>query len=429
MMKKLTFVLFSLLIIFTSCSKNKDEITRPRVQIINPPAFSVFSAGETILVEASVYHEKTVRSVQAALVNDDNIPVCAPVGATPNQNVFQIDFELEIDNPGIISGNYFIMVKASDEESTTRTFQPVEIKGIPVELRRLLVITRLNTLKSNIYFIDSAYNINHILGINKEFAGSAVSSEYQQLYYISPEPSRLLTYNLEDTLLAWDYNALLPYPILEDVSFAENLVYVASQNGDIKGLNSAGQIIYGTPTHSDRVPEKIFRHHNFIIADQRTRSDMYRYFVVFYSATGAFANQFRSDLEVVSFFSRSENEIIAFGNENDQAKIIVYGIEENNGLEPAAMPTGKLLYGIQINENEVLLAMDYGVIKYNIQTFQYNQVFEHDEVISMDYDTLNQFLSIARNNKIFFYNYPGASLLHTVTMDEPVLNIHFLYNK
>jgi hypothetical protein len=321
------------------------------------------------------------------------------------------------------------MVKASDEVSTTRTFQPVEIKGIPVELRRLMVITRLNTLKSNVYFIDSAYNINRILGINKEYVGSAVSSQYQQFYYISPDPSRLFTYNLEDTLLAWDYNALLPYPILEDVYFAENLVYVASQNGDIIGLNSAGQNQFGTVTHSDRIPEKIFKHYDFIIADQRTRSNQYRYFALFFAQTGAFANQFRSDLEVVSFFSRNENEIIAFGNKNGQAKCIVYGIEENNGAEPAAMPAGMILEGVQVNDNEVLLAMDYGVIEYNIQTFQYHLVFAYDDVVAMDYDTLNQFLSIARNEKVLFYEYPGSNLLETVTMDEPVLNIHFLYNK
>jgi hypothetical protein len=132
---------------------------------------------------------------------------------------------------------------------------------------------------------------------------------------------------------------------------------------------------------------------------------------------------------VVSFFSRSENEIIAFGNENGQAKVLVYGIEENNAVEPAAMPAGELLEGVRVNENEVLLAMDFGVIEYDIQTFQYHQVFTYDDVVAMDYDTLNQFLSIARDKDIFFYSYPGTGLLETVTMDEPVLNIHFLYNK
>jgi hypothetical protein len=370
-----------------------------------------------------------VRSVQASLVNDNNIPVATPVGATPDQEYFQIDFELEIDNPGIVSGNYFIMVKASDEVSTTRTFQPVEIKGIPVELRRLLVITRLNTLKSNVYLIDSAYNINRILGISREYVGSAISSKYKQLYYISPDPSQLNTYDLQDTLMAWDYSALLPYPVLEDVYYTENLVYIASQNGDIIGLNSVGQNKFGTLTHNDRVPEKIFKHYDFIVADQRTRSNQYRYFAIFFAETGAFANQYRSDLEVISFFSRNENEIIAFGNENGQAKTIVYGIEENNGLEPATMPSGIVLDGVYINENEVLLAMDFGVIEYNIQTFQYHQVFTHDDVTAMDYDTLNQYLAIARDDKIFFYNYPGANLLETVSMAEPVLNIHFLYNK
>jgi len=430
-MKRYSILIFSLLIILLlqACKDKDEEETRPKVQILSPPAFSIYNVGETIRVKASIYHDKPVKSVEVSLVNDNNIPMSTPVGLVPNQPTFEFEVNLVIDNLGLASGSYFVMVKASDEINSTRSFQPVAVTGIETELRRILVITRLNALKSNISLIDSVYNVTQILGISKEYVGSAVNSKNQQLYYITPDPSLLMTFDLKDTILDWEYSAQSPYPIFEDVYFEDDMVYLASQNGNIMGLNHLGENKFGTVVHNDRVPQKIYKHNNLVICDQRTRSNFYRYFTLFFSATGAFANQHRTDLEVVEFFSRNDQEIIAFGNEAEQARVLIYTIDENNSSEPAIMPTGKVINAVQINENEVLLAMDYGILLYNIINFQHFLAFDLAHVSAMDYDPLNQFLCISVGNEVMIYNYPGSGLLHTVTMDYPVLNLHLLYNK
>jgi len=423
------FLLVFTTLILSSCKDKEDDATLAKVQILEPPSGSVYSVGETITVKASIYHDKIVTALTISLVNDHNIAMSTPVGLIPNQQSFEIEEDLLIDNPNLESGSYFIMVKVSDGSNDTRAFQPVDVNGIEPELKRILVVTQFNSLKSNISIIDSVYNVTQILGVAKPYMGSALSSKYNQFYYITPNPSRLMTYDLNDTVLDWEYSAQSPYPIFEDIYYADDLVYLASQNGNIVGLNQAGENKFGTVTHNDRVPQKIFKHENLIISDQRTRSNYFRYFTLFFSVTGAFANQHRSDLEVVKFFSRNEQEIIAFGNELDEAAVKVYEIESNNSYIPAGTLNGKILNAVQVNNNGVLLAMDYGVILYNLINFEHYLAFDHDHVNAMDYDPLNNLLYMSEDNKIFVYSYPGSALLHTVSMDYPVINLHLLYNK
>ena len=416
-------------LILSSCKDKEDDATYAKVQIFEPASGSVYSVGESIKVRASIYHDKIVSSLTISLVNDHNIAMSTPVGLIPNQQSFELDEDLLIDNPNLESGSYNIMIKVSDGTVDTRAFQAVEVNGIEPELKRLLVVTQFNSLKSNISIIDSVYNVTQILGIARPYVGSALSSKYNQFYYITPNPSRLMTYDLNDTVLDWEYSAQSPYPIFEDIYYTDDLVYLASQNGNIVGLNQAGENKFGTVTHDDRVPQKIYKHENLIISDQRTRSNYFRYFTLFYSVTGAFANQHRSDLEVVEFFSRNEHEIIAFGNELESAAVKVYEIEANNSYIPAGTLNGKILNAVQVNDNGVLLAMDYGVLLYNLINFEHYLVFDHDHVSAMEYDPLNNLLYMSEGNKIFVYTYPGSALFHTISMDYPVLNLHLLYNK
>ena len=425
--RKIFFVLFVILCLH-ACQEKEEDPSHPIIQINSPPAFSVFNVWDTINVSGTVYSERPVKSLQVSLVNNSNVPVATPVGIIPELSSFDFHQELVIDNANLQSGSYFIMVKVADEYNTVRTFQPVDVNGINQELRRLLVVTKLNTLKSNVLIVDSAYNVSQILGVSKEYVGSAVSSDHQQFYYITPNPSLLMTYDLNDTVLDWEYSAQSPYPVYENIYYEDNLIYLATQNGDVIGVDYQGDRKFGTVTHNDRVPTEIYKHHDLIITDQRTRSNTFRYFTLFYASTGAFANQHQTDLEVVKFFSRNDEEIIAFGNQFDQAQVKVYTVMLNNTYEPSSMPPGKLNNAVQINDIEVLLAMDNGVFLYNMANFQYYQVIYLDNVSAMAYDPLNSLLCISVDTKIYFYNYPGSGFQNTINMNFQVLNLHFLYN-
>lgn len=403
--------------------------TRPVISLSSPAAGSSYHIWDTILVKASISHNKPVRSVVVSLVNNNNIPMVTPIGSTPDQNTLEIEEYLVVDNPNLESGNYFVMVKASDEVNATRYFQPVEVSGIETELRRILVITQFNTLKSIVSLIDSNFNVSPLFSILKKYNGSDVSSRYQQLYYITPEPSRLLTYNLNDTILDWEFLSQPPHSGFQDVYYQEGLIYLASQNGNLFGLDHSGDNKYITPTHTDRIPQKIFKHENYLVTDQSTRSNLYRYFTLFFAETGAFANQHQRDLGVIEFFSINQDEIIAFGNMLDQAKVLVYSIENNNSFEPAIMPTGIITAAVQISQEDFLIAMDFGIIAYNSTQHQWHLAFDIDNVIAMEYDSKNNFLCVAEGKNVRIYDYPGSSLLHGISMDYPILNIHILYNK
>ncbi|MCD4772153.1 MAG: hypothetical protein K8R41_02070 [Bacteroidales bacterium] len=415
------------LVIFFSCNKTPEN-TIPEV-IIDVPVWNQYiTIPDTIKVSGIATDSKGIESIKVVLVNKDFIPVQPPQYYYPHPVSENVKFELfyPIEEFSLDSDTYYIQVSAYDNESAKNKFQKVVINKHPAVLKKLIAITQASSITSDVYELNLNLEKQYLFSVAGKYQSSDISSKYQQLYFARNIPGRLQTYNLNTNEQDWQHNAGFPYPTFCDVFYENDRIYISSENGDIIGLNTSGQIKFNTPVMTDTFPENIFKHQDFMIADLKIRTGNDRLLAVYYMVSGSIKSNYISNFDVVEFFTCDDDNIFVFANYNEQAILKIYNISENYCWKPVNLPEGKMT-AVERFDNEFLMCIGNNIEKYIISgnaVVPYLTGKQCDLILN---NYFNNEVYFVENNTIEIYNYSSGSYLNEIVFDDELLKVHLLY--
>ena len=107
--------------------------------------------------------------------------------------------------------------------------------------------------------------------------------------------------------------------------------------------------------------------------------------------------------------------------------MFIYSISNNSFGLPRALPSGQIHDVVAINDNEIIIAHQSGLLRY---TYNNNSLVPivSQQFNKVKYDFLNNLVLASKDNELSYYSNLG-NLVGVVTSTEDIADFYLYYNK
>ncbi|HLC82347.1 MAG TPA: hypothetical protein VJI69_00860, partial [Bacteroidia bacterium] len=208
-------------------------------------------------------------------------------------------------------------------------------------------------------------------------------------------------------------------------------VYVARYDGNIKGYNYAGGLIYNATALSGYYAQHICFNDGQLIAEEKEVFTSTKKLVTYY-ATGSVEKNCALTQDVVAFCEMNSSNVFVFGNVAGQATIELFDRINNNlwSPYPFSLASGSLLSALKLDSDTYLLGHSNGTIyKYQYSLNSVTTYLTGYTAVKLKYDEVNDKLYVVEANKVTTFDLTTLSLVNTINSTETILDLHLLYNR
>lgn len=421
------FIMFLVLAHLLACTKT-DDGSPPAVTILSPGNNETFSSADSIHVLATITHKFPVEYVKITLWNSFNIPVLDPLYVYPDAYGYNLNEKYPLSE-ALESGSYILAVSASDGHRTGSAFITVQVDGIEKAFEKVLAICRSNTLKTLVYGINDSGEFHNLVNLDHGYAGSDISSGRRQLFMLSPAPSWLYAYDLDDLTKDFSIAASPPYPVFNQVAFFDPYVYVGGGNGDIRAFDVEGYPYFISPVNEDTIPVLVSRQYDLVLSFCERRGGPEKFIRQHYEATGVFRASLEVGFRAVAFCGLQQGSILVFGNGEGESSIYLFDAHNNYLADKWDFPPGMIRGVEQIAPATYLISHDAGIYQYVHSTGALSEWLVGADVDAMAFDRVRQLLYYAEDGIVKLRRIGDAALLQETGLPYEVLNLHVQYNK
>ncbi|MEN8226131.1 MAG: hypothetical protein ABFS05_12310 [Bacteroidota bacterium] len=420
---------FFLLVLFVAGACNKpDDNSRPNIYLDAPTEYTNFLVGDTMKVSGAVFHTKPISSLKIAIRDEMNHAVSAPKYLYPSSSSYHFDVDYIIDEAGLATGTYTLAITVSDGQTATNFFRNIRITGLDQYFERLMVFCRPGILKTYVYAIDSAWNLQNVLNLNHGFVDTEINSGDRKLFLVKPEPSILYAFDLDDPVPEPWLLAGPPYPLFNDVFISDQLTYIASANGEIKGLDKLGDIVFVTAQDPDTIPVLLHRHQNIILSYCERRGGPQKLIRQHFIGTGVARDFTTITFSVAAMFDADEEFCLLLGNYEGYSMIYKYQVDENYLGGHTNLPGGNIRDAVKISPDDYLIALDEGIYHYSYASGYISAWRPDIDVEIMAFDETRMLLYCAKGHNVTVFRADNGDLVQEIEMPYPVYDLHIQYN-
>lgn len=407
-----------------SCQK-KDGVS-PVIEIITPAENSIYNVFDTVWVQYNVADETDLVQVVAQLVNADFVPVGESQIASVSSSTFSGVAGLIIDNKLLPTGDYYIMVMANDGTNEKRAYRKIKVVALP-KLRRAIYCA---SYSGQIWQVDSQLQsatpwAQHIGDVGE----MVVNSENDRLTVVSKFDTRITNFSLATKALQWsdDVFAAAQAIRFNDLKGYSNQVYVALYDRELRRYNLSGALTLNIPTPDHR-PELIHVDANYLVVEMELTGANDHFIFVYQASTDALLRQFDVPMDVVSMCAFDEDEIMLFGNENGNAKVILYNMTNNAWWEPRQLPNGLVIAAAKLDGRTYAIAHSNGIYTYTYSPNYLNLIRPGGGFQQVTFDEGNGTI-LATNGQNLEEMTTGGQLLNSLTLPESIASFDIHYTR
>lgn len=403
----------------------------PSVQIITPASQAIYNVHDTVWVSAKVSDDNGLNTVSVYLINNLGTQVLpnAVVKITSKSFTFKIAYVLS--DIHLISGQYSIVVFASNGTNSTYAYQQISVDATPTKREAIYAITKSGS-GVHVSKIDSVFNVSLAYTNPGDYSSSDVNSYYQQLYVTASDTGSVNANSVPGGSNAWSVPGIISSPVYFTNTYSSgDAVYISFYNGYVRYYNSLGVLQSVFSIEANYYPIKTYAYSNYLFVEEKAISSKTTNLVVFYSATTASMQQALLPGPVTAMFDMDNDHIMVFGNDYTGVPYMLqYSISNNIFFSPITLPAATLLSAEQVDANTYLMGYSNG----NIYQYTYNpnvmNTFAGGVMAShIRYDVVNNQVIVATAHYIKEYNYVSGALVNTADLIDSVLNVHILNNK
>jgi len=417
---------------FQSCKKDK-EATFPVIKVHKPSENQIFAVSDTIQIKAEISHTRNITNVSVAVVDLNLIPVTARYNLYPNLLNYNLNSNIIISNIELSSGNYYLHIRATDGENETNSYTKININEAPYVLENIFLITKTSFSSISVSRLDSLLQPVPIFSISSDF-GYADVDPVNKLFYISGKYNgEVFCYDYLNHTEKWHnmVQGYPPSPLINDLMFYNKKLYVAIRQNTVLAYNIDGTVSYNLSTDNDRYPDKIHIHNQYLISSQHALSSQNAFIIVYYLESGGFCQLLQTNLNIIKFISKDDENIYVFANDlAGNAEIRIFDMVSNGVWEPYNLSAGKMVAVEKIDNNSCFIAYENKILK-----FSYNPLSVTDYIINISpkdikYDFVSEKLYVATvDKKLLIYNYPMTTPEKQINLSDSICGIVLGYNK
>jgi hypothetical protein len=429
-MKHITIALTVIILFCFSCKKDS-PVGYPSIQISSPSSLVTYAVFDTIVIKATISDATGLQSVVVYITNAQNVPVLATMNIPITGKNMSFTCNYPINDFHMSSGEYTIVVKASNGTNTQYGFRQIYIDAAPTIRTGIYVITRNNS-GLHVSKLDSVFNKTTVYTQGGDYSSSDVSSYYRQLYISAADSGNENTLSMPLASSVWSINGIVsPTQYFTNTYSYSDAVYISQFNGLIKYYNHSGAGIVSSMANTGYYPIKTCVWNNYLFTEEKCTSSSLRNLVVYYAPSGASYEQTAIPGPVIGMFGLDVNHLLVCGNQNaGGAYLQLYNVPGNIFYSPLTLPSANLLSVAQIDAQDYLLGFDNGTIyTYSYNTNGFTPYLNGVNASHMQYDAINDQLIVSSGTYVYEYNCTPLSLLYTANMHDSVRNVHILFNK
>ncbi len=430
-MFKIRSILFLFVFILLNPSCNKDEETSiPVVDVLSPAENDIFSVSDTIPVIATIRDERLITNVHVVLVNEAFTPVAKEYNLHPNSSSYDLDLSYVMDENSLESGTYYILVKAKNESKFKNAYRKIQIKGEPLNLEMILVVTGEGEQHISVSGIDSSQTVSLLFNVDIDYAASCINSQFQQFYLAGKTLIELRTFSLDDNSVEWDIALGMTPPLHNDnCLYADEYLFATYNSQYIRGYDNSGYVVFTANITSHDKPGAVFRLNDYVLVDmQKQNSAGSPELVTYWVKSGIEMQARQTQFEVVCFFRHTDKKVFITANNSGTGQLFSFNIELGV-LEHLSDLTGKIVSSDIIDANRILIGTESDIFIYDYSTMQLVPFMADIEVVNIRYEALNSDLYLSSSKEVKKYKFPEMMLENTYSFEDSIKNVHLLYNR
>jgi hypothetical protein len=435
-MKKLYLFLFVWVFVFCSCKKEGDTFA-PQITISKPFENEQFSYSDQVNVVGTVCDDRKLTSIDVNITDEAFVNVASSPTIYPVNSCYDLNVNIPINNSSLLSGNYYVVVTASDGINTSRKFVEIKISAVTKKLNYLLVVSKNgNQIRMN--KIDSTNTVSVVKEITSDYCGSAVSSDAQQFYIAGHYNGDVQVFSTIDWQSMWNIPCIVspPFPYFEAIEVHDKMLYVSYSSGKFEVYNAAGSINTLRVIDNAYFPTRFTPVDDLLLTYERSPSEMVRQLVVYYVPSYSIQQKMLLNCELHDIYKKDDNHCIMFSNYNNYATIDLYTISNHTFWSASTLLGSNIISTAQVDATDYLyIEHNTNYSDYTVNWFNYNYpggfpLYYAQNIGNLAFDETQSNYYISEDyHYVKQFVFPNHDVVSSVYIPDTIINILPVYNK
>ena len=424
--QKVQILIFISLMQF-NCSCTKKDNNPPDLFVQSPLSNESYQLPCDIKVSGYVVDNEKVDRVEVNLVSENSATIVQGFDLDADSSYFEYDLSFMVEDLLLLSGNYFINIKAYDEFGNfTSEYITIYLNEIPKTLESLIYITS-NTNQTFIYQQDSIGNSQLVKQLQGNHLLSIGNSRSQHLFVGTDQNGNFFDLNNFNKL--WNVPVVSSnYPLFIDGSKSEDGVqsHLVLGDGRINSYNKNGNIINAIYSN----PQESFGKFNFqedIVLVESSLSFLDRDLVVYFRQSSIEKQRLEISSVVVKIVSISNNEYAIFSQFLNESRISIY-YENLNQLYTDLVLPNSIIYDAKLLDNYLIFSSSNGIYKYDFHLNNLISISSNLKASKIIRSEMDSFVYLTIGTELWTYSENGNLSLMSDYGDS-IRNFIPVYNK
>ncbi len=415
------------LIVIHSCTPS--ESSPPVVTIELPSDGLAIEAGDTLLVRATAMDDEQIAKWTVTLTDEFFVPTGTRIKFQPSgKNVqIELDYPIPID---LTSGIYYLLVSATDGESSTNAFSKLNATGVPRERLGLVAI-----VESGGQYIarvrPQGAGWSTIADLGSEFIAAGLSSATQRLVTsgTETEPMRVFDLNTNSTVYERTCSSAPGDPCISTSATDGEAFFMGKHEGRISSWNAAGQLELDFPLPEFRYPRSLYFQDGHIFVEEWSTATPNRHWSSYNAENGVPQQEILLEGSFLAAFPVAPNQMLIATNHQGVGKIRYYFYNENGYQLPIPGPSGPISTIAQRSSTTYYYGQSDGIYSIDLSSTNnllFKPVVEPD---LMQYDDINNELVCAIGNIIIGYDADSGAQLYLTPPGGNVVDVFVWYSR
>ncbi len=426
---KYTFFTISILLVFIVSCREK-EASVPEILYYSPLENQEYNYDDTISVHCQISDINIIESVKLVLVNSDFSPIGQAFYFYPGSTKFELRTYYPISIAEITEPLNYLLVVANNGTNFKNKYQLLHINSIEKELEDIIVVTAISEQEIGISALyPNSDSIVDLFIVDGDYAGSAINSSGQQIFFAGKEMLNLQSLSLLDYQLEWQLQPTPFFPMhnADCLHFDERL-FVANNYFNIKAYSSTGNSVFTAEISQNEKPGRIFRFNEFLLCDMQSKNGGSTNLVAWYVDSEKEKQRLSTNFKVVDFAAVFEDEIFLAVNTAGIGSIKLYNVELNELTDLVEFPV-EILSMVKTGEGQVLIGAGQDVYLHSFPGNYPEVVLPGISAYRLNFESLSQQLYVVGGYAIDVFDFPQLEPLQHIPLNDSILKIHFHYNK
>ncbi|MEM9052066.1 MAG: Ig-like domain-containing protein [Bacteroidota bacterium] len=412
------------------CNEEEDEVS-PRVMIDSPFENQAFQSTDTIEVIATITDNESINSVEIELLDlDFNMvgrkEIYQATGSTVNfSQLYPIGEEL------ISSGDYYLTIRAKDDNNVGSGFVKIRINAIPLILEGVVVMTKAFNqariyyreeeelefeLERNFFSDPIGVGLNYRQNILVTAGGEAGDGVFIELEEFQPINS-----------IPGFGNIGLPFFSAATYDPITERFFIALQEGIIRVFDKNSSQLLAFDGLIEHIPEEIFGSTEGYFIEEK-EIDNSSTVLNYYSFQGLLFDVFQVFGPVRGFYDRNFNEKFVWVDNPDGFELRLLNLTTKFLSLPYQRTGASLTDVVRISDNTFILSTSEGLLRYNYSNGGVSPINSSAPEGEIFFDDLNQLVYLAAGDEVLIFTTDGSQV-GTRTFSEAVVFVGFDYNR